>query len=397
MFNKKIITLLITGFLAVSPALFSQNQVNASVSNGWYLNGSTWNYYLNGNKALCQWISWKDKQYYMNSDGDMAVSTTIDGWTVGSDGAWDGKPRINIKKGYIFNPELEIDLKVRSAPNLTGTILGYLYNFDNIDIIDTVTDTSSNVWDKISFNNGYGYVSHAYVQSYVSPPGNVVNTAKNISSQFETSSVNQIAGNFDGEGLSLGYLQWCIGQRTLQPMLNRMDREYNSEMKTIFGTNYDAIHNMLLDTYENQLKWAYSINNSSNSIEEPWHSQLISLTTNSHFKEIEDDAVAYTVKQSMLICDKYNLKTIRGFALAFDIVTQNGGINSEASKTIVTALAQNPSITENALLKVIADAVSGNLQDVSLRKNAIVNGQGIVHGSTLYLDANYGLSDNFWR
>ncbi|MGE5626756.1 MAG: SH3 domain-containing protein [Solirubrobacterales bacterium] len=397
MFNKKFFTLLITGFLTVTPSLLSQNQANAAVSNGWYLNGSTWNYYLNGSKAANQWITWNGKQYYMNLDGDMAVNTTIDGWVVGSDGAWDGKQRIITKKGYVFNPELEIDLKVRSVPHLTGTILAYLYNFDNIDILETVTDTSGNVWDKISLNNGYGYVSDAYVQAYVSPPESVVNTARNISIQFETSSVNQIAGNFDREGLSLGYLQWCIGQRTLQPMLNRMDREYNIEMKTIFGTNYGAIHNMLLDTYDNQLKWAYSINTSGNSIQEPWYSQFLSLVSNSHFKQIEDDAVAYTVKQSMLICDKYNLKSIRGFALAFDIVTQNGGISTEASKTIDTSLAQNAGITEKALLKVIADAVSGNSQDVSSRKNAIVNGQGIVHGSMLNLDTNYGLSDNTWR
>ena len=106
----------------------------------------------------------------------------------------------------------------------------------------------------------------------------------------------------------------------------------------------------------------------------------------------------------MIICDKYKLKTVRGYALAFDIAVQNGSINpdSEAAKSIDAALNQNPSMTEKSLLGVIAKAVatdsSGNVSaDVLSRKTAIVNGEGIVHGSVVDLDASYGLSDNIWR
>jgi len=48
----------------------------------------------------------------------------------------------------------------------------------------------------------------------------------------------------------------------------------------------------------------------------------------------------------MLICDNYNLKTVRGFALAFDIVTQNGSISSDATNIIATALEKTPNKTE---------------------------------------------------
>lgn len=310
------------------------------------------------------------------------------------------KYTVSNKKAYVYNPELQIDLKVRSAPDLNGYVEGYLYNYDNVQILDTI-EVDGTVWDKIIYNNSIGYVSDAYMQHYTSPTDDVVNIARNISKQFEVGNSNQIAGNFDGQGLSLGYLQWCIGQGTLQPLLNRMDREYNAEMKSIFESNYDSIHNMILDTTENQLAWAKTINNSTNTIAEPWYSQFVSLCNNQHFIDIELDAEAYKIGQAMTICDKYNLKTVRGFALAFDIVVQNGSISSDAAKIIDAALVQKPDMIEKDLLKIIANAIAdtstNNAGDIRLRKMTIVNGKGIVHGSVLNLNENYGLSDSYWR
>lgn len=303
-------------------------------------------------------------------------------------------------KAYVYNPELQIDLKVRSTPDLNGQVDGYLYNFEDVKILDS-TQANGTVWDKIMYNNKISYVSDAYLKHYTSPADNVVSISKNISKQFEVANSNQIAGNFDGQGLSLGYLQWCIGQGTLQPLLNRMDREYNAEMRSVFGSNYDSIHNMILDNSQNQLAWAKSINNLSNTISESWYSQFVALTNNEHFKNIEADAEAYKVGQAMLICDKYKLKTTRGFALAFDIAVQNGSVSPEAAKIIDSALVQKPNMSEKDLLKVIANAVAdtstSNVEDIRSRKIAIVNGNGTVHGIALNLDANYGLSDNYWR
>lgn len=303
-------------------------------------------------------------------------------------------------KAYVLNPELQIDLKVRSVPNLNGDVDGYLYNYENVKILDT-TETNGTVWDKIIYNNNIAYISDAYIKHYTSPSDNVINIARNISRQFEVGNSNQIAGNFDGQGLSLGYFQWCIGQGTLQPLLNRMDREYNTEMKGIFGSNYNSIHNMIFDTPENQLLWAKSINNLTNTIAEPWYSEFVSLCNNQHFINIESDAEAYKIGQAMIICDKYNLKTVRGFALAFDIAVQNGSISQEAGKIIDATIVQNPNMTEKDLLNVIANAVAdtstNNAEDIRLRKIAIVNGNGFVHGTMLDLDKNYGLSDGYWR
>ena len=311
----------------------------------------------------------------------------------------DQSNKVN-NKAYVYNPEIQIDLKVRSAPDINADVKGNLYNYENVQILDTI-NTNGTVWDKIMYNNNILYVSDAYVKHYIAPTDNVVNIARNISKQFEVANSNQIAGNFDGQGLSLGYLQWCIGQGTLQPLLNRMDREYNAEMKSIFGTNYNSIHNIILDTTVNQLAWAKSINDSTNKIAQPWYSQFVSLCNNQHFINIELDAEAYKIGQAMIIGDKYNLKTVRGFALAFDIAVQNGSISVDAAKIIDTAIAQKTGMTEKDILKVIANAIAdtstNNAEDIRMRKMAIVNGTGTVHGFVLNLDKNYGLSDSYWR
>lgn len=307
---------------------------------------------------------------------------------------------VNNKKAYVYNPELQIDLKVRTTPDINGEVEGYLYNYENVKILDTI-EIDGTVWDKIEYKNSEAYVSDAYIMHYTAPTDDVVNIAKNISKQFEVGNSNQVAGNFDGQGLSLGYIQWCIGQDTLQPLLNRMDREYNDEMRSIFEDNYDSIHNMILDTKENQLEWAKSINTLSNTIAEPLYSQFVKLCNNQNFINIESDAIAYKVGQAMIICDKYNLKTVRGFALAFDIAVQNGSISQEAAKIIDTAIMENPNMIEKDLLKVIANAVAdtstSNIEDIRARKMAIVNGAGTVHGFELDLEKSYGLSDSNWR
>lgn len=103
----------------------------------------------------------------------------------------------------------------------------------------------------------------------------------------------------------------------------------------------------------------------------------------------------------MLICDKYKLNTVRGFALAFDIVNQNGSISPAAQETIATAFITNPNMSEKDLLTVIANAVANssttNSSDILPRKMAIINGEGTVHGIDLNLNSNFGLNDNLWR
>lgn len=64
-----------------------------AMETGWKQINGNW-YYLNpvsdGTKGQMKtgWVQTDGKWYYLYSDGHMAANTTIDGWTVGPDGAW---------------------------------------------------------------------------------------------------------------------------------------------------------------------------------------------------------------------------------------------------------------------------------------------------------------------
>ena len=66
---------------------FVEIVIDPQTANGWQQNDSgQWSYYRNG-KPVKGWLSDDQKWYYFYTDGTMAVNTTIDGYTIGSDGA----------------------------------------------------------------------------------------------------------------------------------------------------------------------------------------------------------------------------------------------------------------------------------------------------------------------
>lgn len=63
---------------------------NSYYANGWYqIGGNNWYYFKpDGYMASNQWIQSGGQWYYLQSDGSMAHDTTINGYYLGSNGAW---------------------------------------------------------------------------------------------------------------------------------------------------------------------------------------------------------------------------------------------------------------------------------------------------------------------
>lgn len=79
-----------TGWLKKSTKWYYLHPGSADMHIGWLYYGNKW-YYLNnpsGEMSVYQWQWIGGKCYYFYSDGSMAVSTTINGYKVGADGAW---------------------------------------------------------------------------------------------------------------------------------------------------------------------------------------------------------------------------------------------------------------------------------------------------------------------
>ena len=50
-----------------------------------------------------------------------------------------------------------------------------------------------------------------------------------------------LTGNFDGQGVSFGALQWNFGQGTLQPLLQEMFNSHREIAATIFEANLESL------------------------------------------------------------------------------------------------------------------------------------------------------------
>ncbi|BCZ46276.1 hypothetical protein psyc5s11_23430 [Clostridium gelidum] len=92
-------SLLIVSALALNPmgasAQWKQdsngwwNTEGNSWSVGWRLIDGKWYYFEQDGYMKTGWIKYDGRLYYLNTDGSMAHDTTIDGFTVGSDGKWN--------------------------------------------------------------------------------------------------------------------------------------------------------------------------------------------------------------------------------------------------------------------------------------------------------------------
>lgn len=81
MFKRKVISILLSTSMIIGTLGISQSTVGANDVNGWIQNGSTWNYYVNGNLKK-GWLQYGGKWYYLNDAGVMAT-----GWNL-VNGKW---------------------------------------------------------------------------------------------------------------------------------------------------------------------------------------------------------------------------------------------------------------------------------------------------------------------
>ncbi len=228
-----------------------------------------------------------------------------------------------------------------------------------------------------------------------------------LTGSFETSApvpdcFAGLVGDFDGQGLSFGVLQWNLGQGSLQPMLKDMAGRYPRVFAEVFNVNAPVLQAVLGARLDEQLDWARSIQDPVYyRIHEPWHGQFKSLGRRPEFQKIEQTAAASLFSKAASWCAGYRLISPRGKALMFDIIVQNGSIGDHTRAAIerdVAALPAglSPRDGEVARLRIIANrraeaAKPEYVEDVRQRKLTIANGQGTVHGRYYDLEEQYGI------
>ncbi|HWP73139.1 MAG TPA: peptidoglycan-binding domain-containing protein [Methylomirabilota bacterium] len=211
-----------------------------------------------------------------------------------------------------------------------------------------------------------------------------------------------LSGNFDGQGISFGALQWNLGQGSLQPLLRQMDTQHPAIVEEVFGPSTAELRAMLSAPLAEQLTWATSIQDPRRSVvNEPWRGRFKTLGRREEFQLIQTAAAHAMYQEALTWCGAYGVASERAVALLFDIRVQNGSISALTRTQIQQDFTRipgtaDPEAAEVARLRAIAnrraEAASPRwIEDVRARKLTIAEGIGTVHGLHFDLAGQYGI------
>ncbi len=210
-----------------------------------------------------------------------------------------------------------------------------------------------------------------------------------------------ISGDFDGQGMSLGVLQWNFGQGSLQPLLKEMLSKHRNLMEKIFNEYLTVLETVLKLDRESQLEFLRSIQHPvKHFIYEPWRGMFKSLCRTEEFQKIQIKHAQDLFEKALDLVKDFNLWSERAVALMFDIKVQNGGIRDITKKQITVEIEKIPETDRNDLevkkMVIIANkrAEASNprwIEDVRSRKLCIAYGKGYVHGIEIDLENQYGI------
>jgi hypothetical protein len=218
-----------------------------------------------------------------------------------------------------------------------------------------------------------------------------------------------VAGNFDGQGISFGVLQWNIGQRSVQPLWKEMRDKHRPVLERILGPLTGEFIAMLDGTKEDQMQWALSIQHMASDrrnswrIADTWRTALEALGRCDEMIKIQQVRADGEYQIALQFCRDFDLTTDRGVALMFDIRVQNGSVDRNGAGDRIRAdydlidPALTPQEQEVARMKVIARRRSDVAlvqwrKDVYERKLTIAEGKGTVHGRAFDLATDFAIT-----
>jgi putative peptidoglycan binding protein len=210
-----------------------------------------------------------------------------------------------------------------------------------------------------------------------------------------------LSGDFDGQGISFGVLQWNLGQGSLQPLLRKIIKAEPEMVESIFAQNYEELNSVLAASKSEQMNWARSIQNLKHILNEPWKGHFKTLGRQPLFQDIQVESATRWFNSASALCRDFGLLSSGAAALMFDIKVQNGSISELVKGQIKLDFAHiDPKLSKNDAeverLRIIANrrasaAKAEWIEDVRARKLAIANGRGTVHGNFYDLKEQYGL------
>ncbi|MGE5840106.1 MAG: peptidoglycan-binding domain-containing protein [Deltaproteobacteria bacterium] len=211
-----------------------------------------------------------------------------------------------------------------------------------------------------------------------------------------------LSGDFDGQGMSLGVVQWNFGQGSLQPLLEDMVKRHPKIMDSVFHEQLESLLAALKSSREELLGFARSIQHPvKHTLYEPWKGMFRTLGRTPEFQEIQVKHAGSLHRASLKLCKDFALWSERGVALMFDIKVQNGSIRKPAMEQMMEDIKNlNPNLSaperEVERMRIIANRSAEAarpewVEDVRARKLCIADGVGKVHGVSYDLAEQFGI------
>ena len=224
---------------------------NLRVRSGASTSSSTLGYLTNGSKVNItgengNWyqINYNNKVGYVSKDYISVSNTSNDGSdTSRGDAPSNGGTTTTSQYGKVIG--VTSNLRVRSAPNTTASVLGYLLNGTVVSIIGTTEG-----WYSINYNGKTGYVSSEYIQLVHSNAGSSTN---------QSSAYNTILNAMKAH-LGTPYVWGGSGELLTTSLLNTLSARYPTQAANGAYTRAYAYANQGLRAFDcsGLMQWGYA-------------------------------------------------------------------------------------------------------------------------------------------
>lgn len=260
--------------------------------------------------------------------------------------------------------------------------------------------------------------------------------ALNITGSFEGNvGWKNLAGNFDGQGISMGLMQQNLGQGTLQPLWIEMFQKDSASLNQYLSSAQKLSMQRMLETWrgsalppalraadhslfpkgdsfnsldenyfeiravanrnENSVAWARSeVLDSRGNVPAGWKTPLEKIAETPVYRTLQINTSLVYFLRAQAYFQTFAFTELRFLLLMYDFVVQNGSIGESHLKIYNNWLRQNPNANQEqkafALLEARLTSVKDQYKaDVRARKSTIIRGQGVVHQKSRNLPEEY--------
>ena len=236
-------------------------------------------------------------------------------------------------------------------------------------------------------------------------PPDVLERALQVTASFEGHGYTHAAGNWDDAGITWGVIGFTLRHGSLGEVIRRVHEAHPEIVAEDFGpTRSETLLEALELPAAERVAWADSISltDDKTTLHKPWREAFEAFGARPEVqaaqRAVAEERYAAPARRT---AEELGLASELGYALAFDVHVQNGGVKSAAREAIAAARGESEPEDEHALRRLVAHAVAEQARDryrsdVLARKLTLADGQGRVHGRSYDLRA-WGLGEAAWE